>query len=171
MPLPRWLRTLLVTALGLLGVGMFAVAIADVGSGGTWLRFVVLLAIGTACAWGAVRVSRKPRSRAAVTGHLVLWETPMPGATTSDSPPLTIRGPRDAVERFIPLAEFDALFGGWVMWSAPAQPTSDLPGEALGVWSHRMCKRFRRLLRERGATIEVRREPGPAQQVKQFSKH
>lgn len=121
---------------------------------------------------GAVRslwrtlLGRSPRSEAARSGHIVLYEHPFPGPTVSDTPALTIRGARDAIERFIPLAEFGTLFGGYVIWRAPAHPTAEIPGEALGVWSRRACKRFRRILRERGATLEVRREAGPVQSLK-----
>lgn len=108
---------------------------------------------------------RRRRSVGASTGHIVLFETPMSGVTMSRTPPLTIRGARDAVERFIRREEFEGLFGGWALWAPPDEPTIDIPGEALGVWSRRTCKRFRRVLRERGATLEVRREPGPAQRI------
>jgi hypothetical protein len=131
--------------------------------------FVALLGVAAGSVWGAARVGRPPRSRAAVTGHVVLWETPMPGTPLGHTPALTIRGPRDAVERFIPRAEFDDLFGGWALWGAPAHPTPEMPDQALGVWSRRTCARFRRILRERGATLDVRREAGPVQPIVQFS--
>ena len=51
------------------------------------------------------------------------------------------------------------------MWSAPKHPIPELSGPAIGVWSRRTCKRFRRILRERGATVEVRRERGPEQRL------
>jgi hypothetical protein len=63
------------------------------------------------------------------------------------------QGRRVFVERFIPLAEFDGLFGGYVL----SADSSD--EEYLGVWSRRMCSRFRRLLRERGAQFETCKEP------------
>jgi hypothetical protein len=94
----------------------------------------------------------------------------MPGVAVSQTPALTIRGARDAVERFIPREEFDDLFGGWMIWAAPARPTPELPGEALGVWGRRTCRRFRRVLRERGATLEVRQEPGPDQRMARYAK-
>lgn len=118
--------------------------------------------------WRTLR-GRSHRSAGARSGHIVLYEFPFTGPTASDTPALTIRGARDAVERFIPLEEFAALFGGYVIWRAPARPTAEIPGEALGVWSRRACKRFRRILRERGATIEVRRELGPAQSLKMLN--
>src|SRR5688572_15951587 len=83
-----------------------------------------------------------PRSPGATTGRVVLFECPMPGATVSQAPPLTIRGARDAVERFIPLEEFGDLFGGYAIWRPSRHPIEELPDEALGVWSRRMCRRF-----------------------------
>ena len=167
------IRRLLAAVLVLLGLGALFLASVEVGyglqgSGGAWIAAGVLLLVAAACLVGAVRLACTPRSTGAVTGHVVLWETPMQGVTLSSTPALTIRGARDAVERFIPLAEFDALFGGWAMWGPPANPTPELPGEAIGVWSRRTCSRFRRVLRERGATVEVRREPGPAQSIVQL---
>lgn len=89
----------------------------------------------------------------------------MQGATLSRTPPLTVRGARDAVERFIPLEEFESLFGGWAIWAPSSRATVDMPGEALGVWSRRTCQRFRRILKERGAEVEVRRDVGPPQRI------
>jgi hypothetical protein len=63
------------------------------------------------------------------------------------------QGRRVFVERFIPQSEFDDLFGGYVL---SADSSDD---EYLGVWSRRMCSRFRRLLRERGAHFETSKEP------------
>jgi hypothetical protein len=57
------------------------------------------------------------------------------------------------VREFIPEREFMSLFGGFVL-------SADSSGEEyLGVWSRRMCSRFRRVLRERGAQFEVRTDP------------
>ena len=109
------------------------------------------------------------RSLGPATGHVVLFEWPMTGATLSSTPALTIRGARDSIEQFIPLSDFGPLFGGYALWRPSEHPTPDLPGEALGVWSRRTCGRFRRILRERGATVEVRKEQGPVQQISQLS--
>jgi hypothetical protein len=135
------------------------------GDGGAWIALVILLGAAASALVVAARLHRPARSAAAATGHLVLFEWPMPGPTLSDTPALTVRGPRDAIERFIPLEEFGLLFGGYVLWHAADHPTFELPGEALGVWSRRVCRRFRRILRERGATVEIRREPGPSQRL------
>jgi hypothetical protein len=133
-----------------------------------WISAVTLTAI-TAFGWFlAFKLNRSPPSQAATTGHITLFETPLPGVTLSQTPALTIRGPRDAVERFIPLKDFGRLFGGWATWGPPARPTPEMPGEAIGVWSKRTCKRFRRVLRERGATLDVRREVGPEQRLSQM---
>lgn len=59
------------------------------------------------------------------------------------------------VRRFIPQSEFIELFGGYVL---SADPSGE---EYLGVWSTRMCSRFRRILRERGAEFEVSRDRLP----------
>jgi hypothetical protein len=166
-------RRALAIVLALVGSLAFITGSAEIGAGvqgsrGAWIAVAVFAVFAGACWMAALRLARSPRSRAAASGHLVLFETPMPGATLSQTPPLTIRGARDAVERFIPREEFGELFGGWALWAASAHPTHDLPGEALGVWSQRVCKRFRRILRERGARLEVRREPGPAQRLAQL---
>ena len=169
MIVPPSIRRALANALALTGAFTLVAAIVLPGSGvgrdPAWVTAAALMGV-TAVIWViAFRLNRPARSPGAVTGHLVLFEAPMTGVTLSHTPALTIRGARDAVERFIPLQEFEALFGGWALWSAPTTPTTELPGEALGVWSRRNCKRFRRVLRERGATLEVRREPGPKQQI------
>jgi hypothetical protein len=89
----------------------------------------------------------------------------MLGPALSRTPAVTLRGPRDGIEQFIPLDEFESRFGGYALWQTADRPIADLPGEALGVWGRRVCKRFRRILRERGATLEIRREPGPEQRL------
>ena len=104
---------------------------------------------------------RRPRSSLGWrTGHIVLYEAPMWRAVGGSTPPVTVRGARDAIERFIPYTEFGALFDRVAVWRASAQPVPELPGEAVGVWGRRKCQRLRRILRERGATVEVRREVG-----------
>ncbi len=85
--------------------------------------------------------------------------------TPTDTPPLVAKASRAEVERFIPLSEFGPLFGGYVLWAAPQPPTAEMPGAALGVWGRRNVERFRRLLAERGATVERVPGPGPEQQL------
>ena len=164
MLLPTLLRRAISFTLALLGAGTLVVA-ARQGSVGNWLAFGTLLLAAIGLFWGAIKFARAPRSIGLESGHIVLFETELPGASVTDTPALTIRGARDAIERFIPLAEFGGLFGGYALWHPPAHPTPELPGQALGVWSRRLCKRFRRILRERGATLEVRRERGPVQSI------
>ena len=62
-------------------------------------------------------------------------------------------GRRPFVERFIPLQEIGGLFGGYLLCADASEV------EYLGVWSHRICQRFRRILRERGAQFEVSTKP------------
>lgn len=171
--MPLSLRRLVASLLALLGAFALVIAVAELGyalqgSQGAWVACGVLLLLAWGSWWAAFRLNRLPRSDAARTGRLVLYEAPMPGVSLGDTPALTIRGARDAIERFIPFQEFEALFGGWALWGPPERPAPELPGEALGVWSRRTCSRFRRILRERGAVLEVRREPGPAQPLKQL---
>jgi hypothetical protein len=56
------------------------------------------------------------------------------------------QGRKVFVESFIPRKEFDELFGGFIL-------SGDGKGseEFIGVWGRRICRRFRRILRERGA--------------------
>ena len=130
----------------------------------------VLLAGAGFALWAARRFRQKRPSVGALTGRIVLYEWQMPAPTVSTTPPLMIRGARDAIERFIPLEEFGPLFQGFAIWNPSAESTDDMPGEALGVWSRRTCSRFRRVLRERGAILDVRREPGPHQRLGQLAK-
>jgi len=156
-----WVRRALADGFALIGAFTLVGFFVSITSR-RWTAAVATIAVVTVAWWLAFRFNRSPRSQAAVTGHIVLFETPMhapPGLT----PPLTIRGPRDAIERFITRAEINELFDRWMIWAAPARPTIDMPGEALGVWGRRKCSRFRRLLRERGAVLEVRRAVGPEQ--------
>ena len=160
---PR-LRRDLANALALLGaVAVIAAVVAGIDS--SWLASA-LLAVITVAAWaGAFHFNRPRRSRIGPKGHLILFETPFVGVTTSRTPALTLRGARDSIEAFISIKEFETLFGGWALWAPPRHPVPEMPDEALGVWSRRTCGRLRRVLRERGATVEVRREPGPEQRI------
>ena len=47
--------------------------------------------------------------------------------TPTDTPPLVAKASRAEVERFIPLAEFGPLFGGYILWAPPEPPTADMP--------------------------------------------
>lgn len=61
---------------------------------------------------------------------------------------LVALAPRNRVLKHIPIEDFQSLFGGHI---------GRLVGrsEYLGVWGARKVSRFRRILRERGATIRV----------------
>ena len=77
--------------------------------------------------------------------------------------PDVIKASREVVEKFIPLAEFPALFGGYIRWRPPATASEDMPGEAIGVWGRRNTSKFRRLLGERGAEVRRVKDEGPKQ--------
>jgi hypothetical protein len=48
-------------------------------------------------------------------------------------------------------SEMDELFGGWIIYTTPEMDAY------LGVWGERKVKKFRRILRERGASISLER--------------
>lgn len=175
MTIPLRFRRILVIVLALASALCVVLASVELGPAlaegpGAWVRPALLVAAAVVAFVAALRLRRGPRSRGAISGHLVLYEAHFQEADLSRSPAIVVRGARDAVERFIPLAEFPALFGGYALWSPSPEPTSELPGEALGVWGRRTCSRFRRILRERGATIELRREFGPPQRLSRIQK-
>lgn len=59
-------------------------------------------------------------------------------------------GETSFIERYLQLDDFILPFGGWIAL------TDDQTGRAyLGVWGGRNAKRFRRILRERGANIVI----------------
>ena len=75
-----------------------------------------------------------------------------PSAQTS----VVIQGRAEFIERFIPQRELHQLFGGCIRsrdWDAGQ--------EYLGVWGSREASRFRRILRERGASFTVERSEEP----------
>jgi hypothetical protein len=121
--------------------------------------------VGLVLAAAGYRFSTPSPSRGARTGRVVLYEYQFGVGISRRSPPVMIRGARDAVERFIPHSEFGVLFQRVAIWREPDQPEPDMPGEAIGVWGRRRCRRLRRILRERGAIVEVRHEPGPVQTI------
>jgi hypothetical protein len=69
---------------------------------------------------------------------------------------LVVQGERTFVEQSIPIAEFSKLFGGYI-----ASRSFDGKEDFLGVWRVRTVQRFKRLLRERGAIFEVKKERPP----------
>lgn len=89
-------------------------------------------------------------------GMLYSFKAPLLGYTRSI--PLVIKAEVEWVNQFIPLAEFEALFGGYITWHS-----TDEIGATVGVWGKRNVSRFRRILRERGAEFDVIFIEGPKQ--------
>lgn len=87
---------------------------------------------------------------------LYKFEAPLLGYMRSN--PAVIKGERDWVEQFIPIAEFEKLFGGYITW----RPSDEID-ETIGVWGRRNVKRFQRILKERGAEFDVVDNEGPKQ--------
>ena len=85
---------------------------------------------------------------------------------STDTPPIIAKASREEVERLIQLREFEVLFGGYVLWAPPENPTTEMRGDAIGVWGRRNVTRFRRVLRERGATVVRVLGEGPEQPVR-----
>lgn len=88
--------------------------------------------------------------------NVYLFETPLHGDRRSV--PVVIKADRKWVEGFIPIREFETLFGGYITF----QPTEEV-GESLGVWGKRNVSRFRRILRERGVDFAIVNGEGPRQ--------
>ena len=63
-------------------------------------------------------------------GMLYTFEAPLLG--NKRSVPAVVKSERDWVQQFIPIAEFETLFGGYVTW----HPTEEI-GETIGVWGKR----------------------------------
>ena len=85
-----------------------------------------------------------------------LYEYRLQRTQRSAQTSVVIQGRAEFIERFIPQRELQQLFGGFIRsrdW--------DAGHEYLGVWGSREASRFRRILRERGAsfTIECSEEP------------
>jgi hypothetical protein len=95
--------------------------------------------------------------------HLYIF--PAPWIRDARSIPDVIKGSREWIEKFIPLDEFNDLFGGYVTWRSRQFATDDMPGEGLGVWGKRNVSRFRRILSERGAEFEIINGEGPQQSL------
>ena len=89
-------------------------------------------------------------------GTLYIFKAPLLGYERSI--PSVIKGDREWIEQFIPITEFETLFGGYVTW----RPTDEI-NETIGVWDNRNVSRFRRFLRERGAQFDVVEGEGPKQ--------
>jgi hypothetical protein len=92
--------------------------------------------------------------------QILVYEFRAPLHTATGTWPVVVKAARAQVEPLIPLHEFAALFGGYVMW-APALELG--AGVSVGVWGRRNAGRFRRILRERGAVVRIAHESGPDQ--------
>ena len=74
------------------------------------------------------------------------------------------QGRRAFVEQFISRLEFADLFGGYALSEDVFEE------EYLGVWGHRVCQRFRRIMRYRGADFLLNPTP-PKLRLKVTSTH
>jgi len=106
--------------------------------------------------WNSIASWFRRRSPRGKKGVLYAFEEPLLGYTRSI--PAVVKGDRAWIERFIPVAEFEELFGGYITW----RPTEEM-GETIGVWGKRNVSRLRRILRERGAEFDVVDNEGPKQ--------
>jgi hypothetical protein len=64
-----------------------------------------------------------------------------------------IDGDREFVEKFISRNEFPQLFGGYFLASEADKPSAK--PRFIGVWGSFLVRKFKRILRERGARFEV----------------
>jgi hypothetical protein len=71
---------------------------------------------------------------------------------------------REPVEPILPLAVIDDLFHGYVLYAA------DDGTEFIGVWGARNASRFRRLLRDRGCSLDLVLSSPPAR-LKRWMTH
>ena len=92
---------------------------------------------------------------------LYQFKTHFQGQNKSDV--IVIKGHLKAILKYIPRNEFGPLFGGYVMFQKPRKSDPNMPGKAVGVWGRRLTSRFRRILRERGADINLILNEGPKQ--------
>jgi len=98
------------------------------------------------------------RSKSPLGNRGVLYEFEAPVLGFKRSVPAVVKSEIDWVVQFIPVSEFETLFGGYITW----HPTDQI-GETIGVWGKRNVSRFRRTLRERGAEFDVIDNEGPHQ--------
>lgn len=68
-----------------------------------------------------------------------------------ESPRMVCIGILTSVTEVLGKSEMDELFGGWIIYTTPQMDAY------LGVWGTRKVKKFRRILRERGASISLER--------------
>lgn len=98
--------------------------------------------------WKLISSSFRQLLSDAGKGKLYAFESSLFGEMRST--PVVIKGEIQWVVQFIPAAEFEELFGGYITW----HPTEEI-AETIGVWGKRNVSRFRRILRERGAEFDV----------------
>ncbi len=106
--------------------------------------------------WNRVSSWFRHKSTGGQKGIVYTFESPLLGYTRSV--PAVIKGELGWVAQFIPVAEFEELFGGYITW----HPTDEI-AETIGVWGKRNITRFRRILRDRGAEFDIVDGEGPTQ--------
>lgn len=120
----------------------------------------------TLALWGIGARKRNAKIKGELTSRATLFQFRPVWNTRWRSQPLAIKAPKSWADRYIPEAEFRAIFGGRIVWREPIKQTDVMPGEAVGVWGRRKVAKFKRILRERGAEFEVVCGEGPAQSLK-----
>jgi hypothetical protein len=76
-----------------------------------------------------------------------------------------IKGSRQWIEQYLPLAEFTQLFGGYMIWREPNEKIPEMPDEGIGVWGKQKTAKFRQILLERGAVFTVIEGEGAIQHL------
>lgn len=104
------------------------------------------------------RISSSVQNKSTSKQKRVIYNFDSPILGYNRSIPAVVKGELEWVAQFIPVAEFQELFGGYITW----HPTDEI-GETIGVWGKRNVSRFRRILRERGAEFEIVNDEGPIQ--------
>jgi hypothetical protein len=77
-----------------------------------------------------------------------------------------IDGERSFVEQYIPLDEFDLLFGGNMRLTDPSGKT-----EFVGVWGRQAISHFKRVLRQRGAEFVVPHSSAHDRVIRSYSQY
>jgi hypothetical protein len=90
---------------------------------------------------------------------LYLYQSRYPSNGRSEA--WVIQGDEKLLGKYVQPKEYDDLFGGSILSSAET-----LSGEVKGVWGVKTIKRFRRVLRERGAIFQQLNESPPQARVK-----
>ncbi|CAN5504558.1 hypothetical protein BH10ACI2_BH10ACI2_09740 [soil metagenome] len=106
--------------------------------------------------WSRVVSWFRHKSTSGQKGIVYTFKAPLLGYTRSVT--AVAKSELGWVAQFIPVAEFQELFGGYITW----RPTDEI-GETIGVWGKRNVSRFRRILLERGAEFDIVDNEGPIQ--------